>query len=132
MKITIDLKAMSEAQRNPNWKFVGGTTIRRIQLGLGDLAVKALGGPELPPETLLVGTMGFTFEDFRKQWPHALKQDYLERIRPLVSKPDQLGYVLFFEGETIENADVWNQPSGILKALSKCRNNLSGLILRYG
>jgi hypothetical protein len=112
MKITVDpvdLKAMSDAQNNPNWKFVGGTTIRRIQPGLGDLLVKAVGGPELPPETFMIGTMGFTFEDYAKKWPHAVKEDDLNKIK-LISKPGQLGYVLLFEGETIENAAVWNQP----------------------
>ena len=110
MKINVDLKAMLEAQENPNWKFVGGTTIRRIQPGLGDLVVKALGGPELPPETFMVGTMHFTFDDFAKKWPHALKPDYLEKVKPLISKPNQLGYVLLFEGETMGNPEVWNQP----------------------
>jgi hypothetical protein len=33
MKITIDLKAMSEAQRNPNWKFVGVQRFEEFNLG---------------------------------------------------------------------------------------------------
>lgn len=67
MKITIDPKAMSEAQNNPNWKFVGGTTIRRIQPGLGASVVKALGGPELPAETFMIGTTHCTYEEFAEK-----------------------------------------------------------------
>ena len=51
MKMNVNVQAIREAQADPNWKFVGGTAIRGIQPGLGASVVKALGGPELLPET---------------------------------------------------------------------------------
>jgi hypothetical protein len=46
IKISLDFNAMRKAQEDPVWKFGGGTTLQPIGPTLGDLAVKALGGPE--------------------------------------------------------------------------------------
>ena len=110
MKMKIDIKAMREAQDNPNWKFVGGTTIRRQTQGLGDQLVRDLGGPEQPPETFMIGTTHFTYEQFAEKWLCAISTEYVETVKPLISKPEQLGYVLVHEGERLENTEAWNQP----------------------
>jgi hypothetical protein len=112
--------AMRKAQEDPNWKFSGGMTVQLIEERLADLGVKALGGPASPPEKLMVGNM-CTYDEFAKKWPHALTPNYLAQMEPRISKPGELGYVLFHEGETLDNPEPWNQPQWFSKGFVEIR-----------
>jgi hypothetical protein len=99
IKLHADFKAQSEAQNDPHWKFSGGMTVQSIQPGLGDLVVKAMGGPDLPRDTFLIENMNVTFKDFAAKHPHSLDEQYLARIESMISQPDEFGYILSHEGE---------------------------------